>query len=107
MTSDVCVRINVTTRRFEGKLLRRLPCSHGRIILLFNDVKCVAIIKLHTASLQSDFFEKHIRIISHTKLRAGFRHTSQLLLFAASTAMTYVPAKESEARMLPVPVLME
>ena len=55
MTSDVSLHINVNT--FEGKILRRLPCSRGRIILLFKDVKSVASINTHTASLQNDIFE--------------------------------------------------
>ena len=38
----VTLRINVTRFEGAGKVMRRLPCSQGRILLLFNDAESVA-----------------------------------------------------------------
>ena len=56
--SAATLRINVTRFEGPGKVMRRVPCSQGRILLLFNDAASVADIVAGMPTADSAEFEK-------------------------------------------------
>jgi hypothetical protein len=73
-TTERPVTLRINAMQFKGRVMQRLPCSQGRILLHFSDFKGVSDINVSIVSTQREVIAKIVPLIT----TRGRHYTSQM-----------------------------